>query len=271
MKTISMRNLAPVAAIGAAALIAAFTPAHVRARSQSDSKYANATITVATTGNGEDSLSFSGLGCSGHLSGMGLVIDINGSCWASNRYADVPRSMWLRMTPDKITFRHDGKEYAITDPATVKRARELFAPLTAILARENALGDQQRALGEKQRALGEQQRDVKVQIPDMGADFEKVEADAKRLSAEGGTPSELGDLQSEIGDLQSKLGDLQSQAGDAQSKLGDQQSLLGDQQSTLGDQQSKLGDQVEQMAPGITSKLRDMLNQSIQSGTAKPE
>ena len=262
--------MSKLTALAAAALVfTAFAPVSARAQSQSSSKYANATITVATTANGDDSLHFSTTGCSGNLSGVGIVVDINGGCWAWNDGAGVPRGIWARIAPDKISFRHDGKDYMITDAATVKRVREAFAPLVDIFERENALGEQQHALGDKQRALGEQQRDVKVPVPDMSADFEKVEADAKRLSAEGGTQSDLGDLQSELGDLQSRLGDLQSQAGDAQSKLGGQQSLLGQTQSNLGDQQSALGNKAKEVAPGITEKLRDVLNQSIQNGTAK--
>lgn len=269
MKQISMWNLTPLAAVAAALFVALFAPVNARAQSQSDSKYANATITVATTANGDDSLHFFTSGCSGSLSGIGILVEINGTCWAWNQGPSVPRGLSMRITQDKLSFRHDGKEYVITDAGTVKRARDVLAPLMDIFERETALGDQQHALGEKQRDLGDQQRGVKVPVPDMSADFEKVEADAKRLSTDGGTQSELGDLQSELGDLQSKLGDLQSQAGDAQSKLGDQQSELGDQQSALGDQQSRLGDKAKDMAPGITEKLLDILNQSVRSGTAK--
>lgn len=271
MKKLWMRNLARFAAAVAAVMLNAFAGVNARAQEQSGSKYANATITVATTAEGEDSLHFSTSSCSGNLTGVGIVVDLDGSCWAWNEGAHVPRSIWARIAPDKISFRHDGKEYVITDATTVKHARELLAPLLTIFEQQNKLGNQERALGEKQRSLGEQQRDVKVEVPDMSADFAKVEADAKRLSADGGTQSELGDLQSELGDLQSRLGDLQSQAGDAQSKLGDQQSVLGDQQSALGDQQSDLGDKAKQMAPGIAEKLRDILTQSVQNGTAKSE
>jgi hypothetical protein len=264
------RNLVQLAATAAAALVlGAFAPVNARAQAQSSSKYANATITVATTPNGDDSLHFSGDRCSLSLSGVGIVVDIDGTCWGWNRDADVPRGLWLRIARDKISYRQDDKNYAITDPSTVKRVRDAVAPLVDIFEREGALGEQERALGEKERQLGEQQRDVKVHVPDMSADFEKVEAEAKRLSAEGGTQSDIGDLQSELGDLQSRLGDLQSQAGDEQSKLGDQQSALGGQQSTLGEQQSALGDQAKEIAPGIAGKVRDILNQSIQNGTAK--
>lgn len=271
MKRFAIRSLTGLAATMTALVFAAFASGNARAQAQSDSKYANATIIVATTADGEDNLHFSSKNCDGTLSGVGIFIDFGDGCWTSSMVGDVPRSMWARIEPNKISFRHEGKGYVISDAATVKHARDLFAPIEAIQEQQRALGDKQRVLGEKQRGLGEQQREVKVQIPDMNADFKKVEADAKRLSIEGGTQSELGDLQSELGDLQSQLADLQSQAGDMQSKLGDQQSELGNQQSALGDQQSALGDKGERMAPGIAQKLRDILSQSIQNGTAKAE
>lgn len=271
MKRISTLNLTHFAVLAAAVMFAGFGPMTARAQSESGSKYANATIVVATTGNGEDNLHFSTKNCDGNLSGAGVFIDFGDGCWASDMAGDFPRSLRARITSNKISFHHEGKDYVITDASTVKRARDLFAPLEAIQEQQRELGDKQRGLGAKQRDLGEQQREVKVKVPDMSADFAKVEADAKRLSAQGATQDELGDLQSELGDLQSQLGDLQSQAGDAQSKLGDQQSVLGDQQSALGDQQSSLGDKAEQMAPGIVEKLSAILSQSIQNGTAKAE
>lgn len=259
-----------LAATAGALLLAVFAPIAARAQDQSGSKYANATITVRTSAGDED-LHVSGIGCSGTLTGPGTFVGIGDSCWMWSDTTGVPRGMRVKITTDEITFTRDGKNYSIHDAATVKRARELFASMEDVMQQQHDLGAQQRALGEKQRALGEQQREVKVNVPDMSADFAKVEADAKRLSTEGGTQSELGDLQSELGDLQSRLGDLQSQAGEAQSKLGDQQSVLGDQQSALGDKQSALGERESDMAAKVARQLKDMLDQSISSGSAKPE
>lgn len=271
MKTISMRSLMAFVGTAAALLLGTFAAVNARAQGQGGSKYAASTITVATTANGDDGLHFSSSGCSLSLSGVAILIDIDGSCWGWNQSANVPRSIFARIAPDKVSFRHDGKNYLITDAAMVKRVRDAFAPLLAIMEKEKSLGDQQHALGDKQRALGDQQRDVKVQVPDMSTDFEKVEADAMRLSANGGTQSDLSDLQSELSDLQSRLSELQSQGRNAQSKLSDQQSGLSGQQSALSEQQSQLSDKAKQTAPGIADKLRDLLNQSVQNGTAKPE
>lgn len=202
--------------------------------------------------------------------GVGIAMGDN-KCELWDEDVDDEASLYAKVAPDKITFRINGKSYTVDDSDTVKRARGLFDPLVSIEEQQSALGARQRGLGEKQRELGRQQREVKVKVPDMGADIQKVEAEAKRLNTQGGTQSELGDLQSELGELQSRLGDLQSQAGEQQSKVGDQQSELGDRQSALGDQQSELGDKSEHMAKDLAEKVREMLTQAIQNGTAKPE
>lgn len=272
MKKLSTKNPGHWAVAGALILFAAAANPFL-ARAQT--KYGNGTFTlISRSDGGSADMHVEGRGdCWATTSDdRGIGVSMGDSrCTVSDEGADGEASMRARIEPTKITFRLNGKSYIVSDAAAVKNARSLFDPLARIAEQQSELGRQQGALGEKQRDFGRQQREVKVPVPDMSADFQKVEADAKRLSLEGGTQSELGDLQSEIGDLQSRLGDLQSQAGDVQSKLGDQQSGLGDQQSALGDKQSAMGDQSERIATDIAGKLRAMLAQAIQSGTAKPE
>lgn len=265
-------SVAGFTAIATGILVAA---SGVTFAAHAQSKYANDTFTVITRSNGRVDMHVEGRGdhCWFNRSTdehIGIAMgDKLCTLWEEGTQGE--DSLYAQVSPDKISFHLDGKSYSVTDGSTVKRARSLFDPLVSIEEQQSDLGQKQRALGEKQRELGHQQREVKVQLPDMSSDFKKVETDAKRLNADGGTQSDLGDLQSELGDLQSRLGELQSQAGEQQSKLGDQQSTLGDQQSELGDQQSKLGDQAGEKAGDIASKLRAMLAQSVQNGTAKPE
>lgn len=274
MKKISAGSPTRLAATAAALLLAASVAPFL---AQAQSKYVNDTFMLVSHGNG----GIARMHVEGHgdhcwattssddgSGGVGISIG-DSQCRLWDESTDDAATMHATLRPDKISFRLGGKSYSVSDSATVKRARSLFEPLVSLEEQQSVLGEKQRGLGEKQRDLGAQQRDVKVPIPDMSADFEKVEADAKRLSTEGGTQSDLGDLQSELGDLQSRLGDLQSQAGDAQSQLGDAQSKLGDAQSKLGDEQSTLGDQSQKIAMEIATKLRTVLSQSVQNGTAK--
>lgn len=273
MKKMSTKSLMRLAVAAAAMLVAASVAPFV-ARAQT--RYANDTFTlISRSDGGSVDMHVEGRGdhCWATTSddrGIGISMG-DSECTMRDEGSRDGASLYARIEPTKITFHLNGKAYEVSDAATVKNARSLFDPLVRIEEQQSELGRQQRALGEKQRDFGRQQREVKVPVPDMSADFQKVESDAKRLSSQGGTQSELGDLQSEIGDLQSRLGDLQSQAGDVQSKLGDQQSVLGDQQSALGDKQSALGDESEKIAMDVAGKLRAMLAQAVQSGTAKVE
>jgi beta-lactamase regulating signal transducer with metallopeptidase domain len=171
---------------------------------------------------------------------------------------------------DLIWFERDGKEYVITDEATVARAKQLFAPVEALGQKQAELGEQQAALGEQQGALGEKQSEVRVKVPDMSADLQRLQAKFKELSA-GGTQSELGELQSEIGELQSRVGELQSQAGEEQSKIGEQQSELGRKQSELGRQQSEIGREQEKASKEAERQLRKLFDDALTRGIAKPE
>jgi hypothetical protein len=273
-KNLSQSHFRHFANFAAALLLAA--SALLAAHAQAPSKYANDTFTVISrSDHGRVHVHLRGEGdhCWATTSDDRDVAISMGDDLCTSSPEDIPDAavVFARVMPAKISFRMNGRSYSTSDPNTVKAARSLFDPLASIASQQADLGAKQRALGEQQRELGSRQRQVKVKVPDMSADFQKVEADAKRLSSQGATQSQLGDLQSELGDLQSRIGDLQSQAGDAQSTLGDEQSKLGDQQSQLGDQQSELGTKSEALAVSIADKLHQMLQQAVNSGTAKAE
>jgi beta-lactamase regulating signal transducer with metallopeptidase domain len=184
---------------------------------------------------------------------------------------------------DFIWFIHDGKAYVIRDPATIKRAMEFFAPAQELGRKQEelgkqqeALGEQQEALGKQQEALGEQMEKVHVKIPDMTAQLQKLEAELKKMS-DGGTQEDLGRIQEKIGEIQDRIGELQSQAGDQQSQLGEKQGALGEQQGMLGEQQGKLGDeqaelgrQQEEASKKASQQMKQLLDQAVAHGLAKP-
>ncbi|MGB6469790.1 MAG: M56 family metallopeptidase, partial [Candidatus Acidiferrales bacterium] len=171
---------------------------------------------------------------------------------------------------DFIWFERDGKSYIIRDPAIVKRARELFAPMDRLSKQQDELGARQEALGKQQDALGQQQEEVRVNIPDMSAQLRELEAKMHALS-NGGTPEQLGELQSELGELQGRLGELQAQAAVGQSSFGEKQGELGRQQGELGRQQGELGRRQGELAKEANRQLKKMFDDSLANGTAKPE
>jgi len=171
---------------------------------------------------------------------------------------------------DFIWFQRDEKSYIIRDPATVDRARKLWAPQEELGKKQEELGKQQEALGKQQEELGARMEKVQVKVPDLTAQVDKLRAELKSLSS-GATQEQIGKLQSEIGELQSQLGEVQSHAGDQQGKLGEEMGALGEKQGKLGEQQGELGRQQAELAEKATKEMKQILDEAIKNGTAKPE
>lgn len=171
---------------------------------------------------------------------------------------------------DFIWFQRDEKSYIIRDQATIDRARKLWAPQEELGKKQEELGRQQEALGKQQEELGAKMRQVKVNVPDMTAELDRLKAKLQKLGPTA-TMEQVGELQSEIGELQSKIGELQSHAGDEQGKLGEQMGALGEKQGKLGEQQGELGRQQAELAEKATRQMKELLDEAIKNGTAKPE
>jgi beta-lactamase regulating signal transducer with metallopeptidase domain len=171
---------------------------------------------------------------------------------------------------DFIWFQRDEKSYIIRDQATVDRARGFWAPQEELGKKQEELGKQQEALGKQQEELGAKMEQVRVNVPDMTTALDKLKAKLQKLGPTA-TMEQVGDLQSEIGELQSKIGEIQSQAGEQQSKLGELQGELGEKQGKLGEQQGELGRQQGELAEKAARQMKELLEEAIKKGTAKPE
>jgi len=171
---------------------------------------------------------------------------------------------------DFIWFERDEKSYIVRDQPTVERARKLWAPQEELGKKQEELGKQQEALGKQQEALGQRMEQVRVNVPDMTAELDRLKAKMQKLGPSA-SMEQLGELQSEIGELQSKIGSLQSQAGVQQSRFGAQQGELGQKQGELGRQQGELGRQQGELARKAQAEMKQLLDDALKNGTAKPE
>jgi hypothetical protein len=175
-----------------------------------------------------------------------------------------------QISGDFIWFQRDEKSYIIRDQATIERARKLWAPQEELGRKQEELGKQQEALGKQQEALGAKMEQVRVKVPDMTAELDQLKAELKALSS-GATMADVGRIQSEIGELQSKIGALESHAGEEQSHLGEEMSALGEKQGKLGEMQGDLGRQQGELAEKASRQMKELLDEAIKNGTAKPE
>ena len=175
-----------------------------------------------------------------------------------------------RIPGDFIWFERDEKSYIIRDPATVNRARQLWAPQEELGKKQEALGKQQEALGKQQEELGSRMQQVRVKVPDITAELDRVKAELQQLGPSA-TAEQVGKLQAEIGELQAKVGQVQANAGEEQGKLGEQMGALGEQQGKLGEQQGELGRQQAALAEKANQAMKELLDGAIQKGIAQPE
>jgi beta-lactamase regulating signal transducer with metallopeptidase domain len=181
------------------------------------------------------------------------------------------RELKKKISGDFIWFERDEKSYIITDADFIAKAKALFAPEEALEKQEDELGRQQDELGKQQDALSEKMETVKVKIRDITPELEDIHAQLKQLQATGATQEELGRLQSRLGELQSDVGRSQSEAGVSQSEIGRQQGDLGRKQGELGRRQGELGRQEGEIAKKASRELRQMFEDAIAQGIAKPE
>jgi beta-lactamase regulating signal transducer with metallopeptidase domain len=201
------------------------------------------------------------------MSGNSNEVTMSGS----DEDLDHARELRRKISGDFIWFERDEKSYVITDPAFIAKAKALFAPEDALSKQQDELSRQQDALSKQQDALSEQQDSVKVKVPDISPDIKRIQGELDALRQSGATQSELGRLQSELGQLQSQMGRYQSEAGVQQSQIGRQQGELGRQQGELGRKQGDLGRQQGELARKASQQLREMFNDAIANGIAKPE
>lgn len=171
---------------------------------------------------------------------------------------------------DFIWFEQDGMSYIIRDQGTIDRARGFWLPQQELGKKQEELGRQQEALGKQQAELGAKMEKVRVNVPEMTAEMDKLRAELKALGS-GATAEQISHLQAELGELQARLGESQSRAGVQQSKLGDEMGTLGARQGELGAKQGELGRQQAELAHKAVQQMKELLDQAVKNGTAKPE
>lgn len=172
-----------------------------------------------------------------------------------------------------LWFRHEGKSYIVDDPDIVAQIEAMNKPMDDLQNQMRDLGKQMREFGAQQREKARQMRDTAVQTPDLSKELEALKAAEAGLQAKQGatiTQKEIADLQREIGRVQAELGSLQGKLMMEQGGFGKEMSEFGEQQGKLGSQMGKLGVEMGQIARENQSKMKDIINQSLSNGKAKP-
>jgi len=185
--------------------------------------------------------------------------------------AEHARSLKKKYSGDFIWFQHEEKSYVIDDAATVARAKQLWQPQVDLERQQKDLAKQQEDLAKQEEEAANKIEDMKIKLPDLSAEMQKLEEAMKKLSASGGTMYELRDLQGEIGELQSQIGEAESGAGREQGAFGRVQGEWGRKMGELGRQLGELGRKQAQLSREASRQMRQLLDDSVAKGLAKPE
>lgn len=169
-----------------------------------------------------------------------------------------------------IWFRLNGKEYVITDPATVQKAMQSFDKMNELGKQQEELGRQQEVLGDQQSKLGELQSQQFANLPDVSKEMDQLNAELKQLNSpetkeaiakaqanldaaiaqlNANSPNmeeTLAKLQAESEAMSQKisaesLAQIQEQLGEIQGKIGEAEALSGESAGKLGALQGQLG------------------------------
>jgi bla regulator protein blaR1 len=182
------------------------------------------------------------------------------------------KSLRDKIPGDFIWFERDEKSYIIRDQATVERAKQLWAGGGDFAKEQEALRKKQEELGKQMREEVQQKmNELRVKIPDLTAEIQKLQSEVKDLNTSGATMQQLGDLQREVGELQQALGESRWQAGSQMHDLEQQAGDLGHQMGELGRQEGEIARQQVERARQEAEQMKQLLDDAIAKGLAKPE
>jgi beta-lactamase regulating signal transducer with metallopeptidase domain len=171
---------------------------------------------------------------------------------------------------DFVWFERDGKSYIIRDQAMIDRAKKIWAPRGDAAKLQHDLQIKQQQLSEEMREQVQQKmQEIYVKVPDMTAELQKLQSELKNLNANGATLQQLGDLQREVGELQQALNEARwnSNMHEITRRAGE----LGQQMGELGRQIGEIARQQVEAGQRAGAQMRQLFDDAIASGAAKPE
>lgn len=163
---------------------------------------------------------------------------------------------------DLLWFRLDGKNWAVYDPATIKRAAELYSSQGEIGEHMGRLGEQMGAMGEKLGVLGEKLGALGEKQGELSEKLAEIASQRAERAMDG---KETDDLERATKDLEKQLREVSLQM----KKVEAEQEALSAQQEKLGENQEQLGEKQEAEAEHAEQELRNLCREAVRSGIAK--
>ena len=192
------------------------------------------------------------------------VLAQGNSCMSTNLDIDAFARMRERRAGDFLWFRRAGKTWLIEDPATLRQAGELFAPLRALEPEQEDLQRRQEELSEKEEELDRQQDELESQMERLTEEAGDTEGDWDEeftVSEQAAPPSEQ-----ELAAIQKELDQLRDQ----QDALRPRQREIQAKDRELEAVERRLDAREEKLEAEAEAKLWVLIDAAVRSGVAKP-
>jgi bla regulator protein blaR1 len=182
---------------------------------------------------------------------------------STNLDFDAFARMREKRTGDFLWFRRAGKTYVVEDPATLRLAQELFAPLRALEPEQEALSRRQEELSEKEQELDREQDEIESRMDRLTDDGEtEYDGDTEFMVSEETTPP----TEEERAELERELDELRGQ----QEALRPLQREIQAKNRELDAVERSLDAREEKLEREAEGRLWKLIDASIESGVAKP-
>jgi hypothetical protein len=208
----------------------------------------------------------SGLPSDGGSRRDAYVLVLGKDTFSTNLNFDLFARMREGRSGDFLWFRRSGASYLIEDPATLREAQELFAPLRALEPEQKDLSRRQEALSEKEEALDREQDALDSEIDrlteetgESGGDWDDEFAVSDEMESAPPTDEDRGEVDRQLEEIRSQ-----------QDALRPRQHEIETRNRELDTQERALDAREEKLERAAESKLWALMDAAIRSGVAKP-
>lgn len=194
------------------------------------------------------------------------VLTIGNDSLSTNFDFDSYERMRAKHAGDFLWARRGGVGYLIEDPATLREAQELFAPLRALEPEQKDLSRRQEALSEREEALDREQDALDSEVDRLteetgasGGDWDDEFSVSDEMEAAPPTDEDRAEIDRELEQIRNQ-----------QDALRPRQREIETQNHELDREERALDAREERLERAAESRLWELIDAAIRSGLARP-
>ncbi|HEY2797538.1 MAG TPA: hypothetical protein VGK26_06580 [Thermoanaerobaculia bacterium] len=194
------------------------------------------------------------------------VLVLGKNMYSTNLNFDSFDRMRDRHSGDFLWFRRNGAGYLVEDPATLREAQELFAPLRALEPEQKDLSRRQEELSEKEEALDRQQDALDSEIDRLTEETGESRGDwddefsvSEEAETAPPTDEEQAEIDREVENLRNRKDALRPRQDEVEAKSRE-----------LDAEERALDAREDRLERAAETRLWKLLDDAVRSGAAKP-